>query len=147
MSKVNGTALLQGDTVSLLCSESWAETLSLNAVPGSAGLPITINNYGSCVGNTATIEGVNISNSAYVVIDGIDVTNALPGSIVNINASNNIVVQNTTVSGLNATCFDVNSATGVIIDSNAVSICQNAMSITGSEATISNNTISSILTE
>ena len=36
LAKVNSTPLLQGDTVSLLCSESWAENLNLNSLPGSA---------------------------------------------------------------------------------------------------------------
>ena len=33
LAKVNGATLLQGDTVNLLCSDSWAESLNLNALP------------------------------------------------------------------------------------------------------------------
>jgi hypothetical protein len=56
LAQVSGTTFLQGDTVSLLCSETWAETLTIAATPGSVALPITVNSYGSCPGDTPTVE-------------------------------------------------------------------------------------------
>ncbi|GAB0174679.1 MAG: hypothetical protein HHAS10_05580 [Candidatus Altimarinota bacterium] len=144
LAKVNGTPLLQGDTVSLLCSASWAESLNLSSLPGSVGLPITINSYGGCPSDTATVEGVNIIGSSYVVISGIDVSDSLPGSIVDIDTSSNITVMNSTISGANATCAAVNSSSGVLIDGNTISNCLGALSVSGSLTTISNNIISSI---
>ncbi len=42
LAQVNSTPLLQWDTVNLLCSDTWAESLNLNALPWSAILPILL---------------------------------------------------------------------------------------------------------
>lgn len=145
LAKVNGTSLLQGDTVSLDCSSSWTESLNLTSLPWSAWLPITIDSYGGCPADTATIEWVNIVGSNYVVISGIDVSNSLPGSIVDIESSNNITLMNSTISWTNATCAVVNASSWVLVDGNTLSNCLGAMSISWSLATVSNNLISSIM--
>ncbi|MBP9811940.1 tandem-95 repeat protein [Candidatus Gracilibacteria bacterium] len=147
LAQVSGTTFLQGDTVSLLCSETWAETLTIAATPGSVALPITVNSYGSCPGDTPTVEGVTIVGSSYIIIDGIDIANATPGPIVSIDSSDYIALQNSTISGSNATCTEVLSSTGILIDNNIVTNCLNALSVSGSEATITNNSFTNITNE
>lgn len=59
LSRVNTESLLQGDTVSLLCGESWSGGIS-SLESGSAILPITINSYGTCdSSNEPIIESIN----------------------------------------------------------------------------------------
>lgn len=146
LAQVNGTSLLQGDTVSLLCSGTWAETLTITAAPGSVWLPININSYGSCPVDTPTIEWINISGSTYVSVNGIDISNSLPGNIVDIDSSFQVTLQNNTISGTNGTCAQVNASSGVIIDGNTITVCQDALIFTGaSEWYISNNTVSAII--
>ncbi len=72
IAKVNGTSLLQGDTVSFLCTQTWNEVLAINNTNGGVGLPITINSYGvSCGANRPSIDGINITSSSKVDIDSL----------------------------------------------------------------------------
>jgi Bacterial Ig domain len=144
LAQVNGTSFLQGDTISLLCSDSWAETLVVSAAPGSTGLPITINSYGSCPADTPTIEWINIVWSTYVLVDGIDVNSSNPGALVSVDTSENVAIQNSTISGSNATCAEIESSSWVLIDNNIINNCLNALTISGSEATIMNNSFTNI---
>lgn len=98
MSKVNSTPFLQGDTISFDCNDSWAESVNLSGLPGSAGLPITINSYGGCVSDTPTLEGAHITGSNFVIVDGLDLASSITGSLSSISLSNNVTFQNSTFS-------------------------------------------------
>ncbi len=78
---VNSASLLQGDTVSLLCGESWTGTLLVNS-GGNLGLPLTINSYGSCTNaNKPILENMEV-NASYVNVSGLSINSSSGSALI-----------------------------------------------------------------
>ena len=81
LSMVNSFPLLQGDTVSFLCGESWTGTLQVNS-GGTVGLPVTLNSYGACTGsNKPAFENIAL-NASYVNVSGLSIASASGSAVV-----------------------------------------------------------------
>lgn len=74
LSRVNSENLLQGDVVSLLCGETWSESIT-SVESGSLALPITYNSYGACdSSNEPIIQSVDTTGASYVTINGLNIS-------------------------------------------------------------------------
>lgn len=134
LSKVNGTTLLQGDTVSLLCGDTWAEPLTLNSTNGGVGLPITINGYSGCTSsNKPQIDSISMNTSSEIVINGIEISTPTIGNSVDMNASNSITFTNNTFSNGSGVCMNITNSTAMSVNGNTFSGCEYAMNVNASE--------------
>ena len=145
IAQVNGTTLLQGDTVSLLCGETWNETLSINGTNGGVGLPITVNGYGpTCGTSKPKIDALSIIGSSQITIDSIETSTPLVGNSVHVDTSNIITLSNNTLSNGSGVCMNIANSTALSVNGNTFSGCEYAVNVNESEAIINGNTFSAI---
>lgn len=134
LAKVNGTTLLQGDTVSLLCGETWTESLTLNSTNGGVGLPITINGYSGCTSvNKPKIDSISMNASSEIVVNGIDVSTPTIGNSIDMNASSSVTFMNNTVSNGSGVCMNITNSTAMSVNGNIFSGCEYGMNVNTSE--------------
>ena len=143
VSKVNATSLLQGDTVSFLCTDTWNEMLTINNSNGGLGLPITINSYGaSCGANKANIDRINITNSSYITINGIRLATPSIWSSVSVNGSNTVNFMNNTLTNGTGICLSFTNSTGSMITTNTFTGCEYGVNVAASEVSVTGNSFS-----
>ena len=116
VAQVNSTSLLQGDTVSFLCTDTWNEVLTINSTNGSALLPITVNSYGgSCGANKPKLDGINITISSQINITNIELPTPIVGNSVNISGSNIVSLSNSTITNGSGICLNITNSTGTTV--------------------------------
>lgn len=145
IAKVNGTSLLQGDTVSFLCTQTWNEVLAINNTNGGVGLPITINSYGvSCGANRPSIDGINITSSSKVDIDSLKLITPVVWASIAVSGSNTINFTNNAITNGSGICLNITNTTGSTVTSNTFSGCDYGMSVNTSEVGITGNSFATI---
>ena len=145
VAQVNSTSLLQGDTVSFLCTDTWNEVLTINSTNGSALLPITVNSYGgSCGANKPKLDGINITISSQINITNIELPTPIVGNSVNISGSNIVSLSNSTITNGSGICLNITNSTGTTVTWNSFTNCDYAFNVNASEVSIATNTFSAI---
>ncbi len=143
LSMVNSFPLLQGDTVSFLCGESWTGTLQVNS-GGTSGLPVTLNSYGACTGsNKPALENI-VVNASYVHVSGLSL-NASSGDALLVNSGiTDVQISGNTISAPTASCIDATSSVNTDVTANTFMNCITGFSGSEVGGTIANNTFSTI---
>lgn len=145
VTKVNSTSLLQGDTVSFICTDTWNEVLTINNTNGGIWLPITVNSYGTwCAMNKPSIDTINITNSSKINIDSMRLVMPIVWSSINISWSNMINLTNNTITNGSGICLSIMNSTGSSVTTNIFSGCGYGMSVSASEVNIIGNSFSTI---
>lgn len=143
LSMVNSTPLLQGDTVSLLCGETWTGTLQVNS-GGSLGMPVTINSYGTCTNANKPVLGNVVVNASYVQLSGLSIAATTGDALVVSSGTTDVQVAGTHISAGTGSCIDASNTTNLTISNNNLSACSTAFSGSEVGGSITSNTVSSI---
>jgi parallel beta-helix repeat protein len=66
----------------------------------------------------------------------------MTGTLVSVNNSNAITIQNTDISSSGALCMNLANSSGVLINANTLTSCEYGVYVAGTEANITNNSLS-----